>query len=128
MQLFSVSELSLSLYGQVTSSCLELVSCLFLPRLQSGMNLQICFVNDSSSDKDSDADDSKTETSLDTPLSPMVSPRPPGKPSPSLSWLFGLYSFGTQEQPFLGGKGSILGIACFENLTMTDIKTKVMTQ
>lgn len=42
------------------------------PRLQSGMNLQICFVNDSSSDKDSDGDDSKTETSLDTPLSPMV--------------------------------------------------------
>lgn len=42
-------------------------------RLQSGMNLQICFVNDSGSDKDSDADDSKTETSLDTPLSPMVS-------------------------------------------------------
>ncbi|NXM07237.1 SCHI1 protein, partial [Tyrannus savana] len=41
------------------------------PRLQSGMNLQICFVNDSGSDKDSDADDSKTETSLDTPLSPM---------------------------------------------------------
>uniref|UniRef100_A0A8D3ALP0 Schwannomin interacting protein 1 n=1 Tax=Scophthalmus maximus TaxID=52904 RepID=A0A8D3ALP0_SCOMX len=40
-------------------------------RLQSGMNLQICFVNDSGSDKDSDADDSKTETSLDTPLSPM---------------------------------------------------------
>ncbi|XP_054980893.1 schwannomin-interacting protein 1 isoform X1 [Sorex araneus] len=40
-------------------------------RLQSGMNLQICFVNDSSSDKDSDADDSKTETSVDTPLSPM---------------------------------------------------------
>uniref|UniRef100_A0A3B3S9B7 Schwannomin interacting protein 1 n=1 Tax=Paramormyrops kingsleyae TaxID=1676925 RepID=A0A3B3S9B7_9TELE len=40
-------------------------------RLQSGMNLQICFVNDSSSDKDSDGDDSKTETSLDTPLSPM---------------------------------------------------------
>ncbi|CAB1347796.1 unnamed protein product, partial [Coregonus sp. 'balchen'] len=37
----------------------------------SGMNLQICFVNDSGSDKDSDADDSKTETSLDTPLSPM---------------------------------------------------------
>lgn len=36
------------------------------------MNLQICFVNDSGSDKDSDADDSKTETSLDTPLSPMV--------------------------------------------------------
>lgn len=48
--------------------------CLFLPSLQSGMNLQICFVNDSGSDKDSDADDSKTETSLDTPLSPMVSP------------------------------------------------------
>ncbi|XP_017163769.1 schwannomin-interacting protein 1 isoform X2 [Poecilia reticulata] len=41
-------------------------------RLQSGMNLQICFVNDSGSDKDSDADDSKTETSLDTPLSPML--------------------------------------------------------
>ncbi|XP_043347845.1 schwannomin-interacting protein 1 isoform X2 [Dermochelys coriacea] len=40
-------------------------------RLQSGMNLQICFVNDSGSDKDSDADDSKTETSLDTPLSPL---------------------------------------------------------
>ncbi|KAM4769484.1 IQCJ-SCHIP1 readthrough transcript protein isoform 1-T1 [Cyanocitta cristata] len=40
-------------------------------RLQSGMNLQICFVNDSGSDKDSDGDDSKTETSLDTPLSPM---------------------------------------------------------
>ncbi|XP_038673140.1 schwannomin-interacting protein 1 isoform X3 [Scyliorhinus canicula] len=40
-------------------------------RLQSGMNLQICFVNDSGSDKDSDVDDSKTETSLDTPLSPM---------------------------------------------------------
>lgn len=40
-------------------------------RLQSGMNLQICFVNDSGSDKDSDADDSRTETSLDTPLSPM---------------------------------------------------------
>lgn len=39
------------------------------------MNLQICFVNDSGSDKDSDADDSKTETSLDTPLSPMVRPR-----------------------------------------------------
>ncbi|KAF5910499.1 hypothetical protein HPG69_013349 [Diceros bicornis minor] len=36
------------------------------------MNLQICFVNDSGSDKDSDADDSKTETSLDTPLSPMI--------------------------------------------------------
>lgn len=44
----------------------------FPHRLQSGMNLQICFVNDSGSDKDSDADDSKTETSLDTPLSPMV--------------------------------------------------------
>uniref|UniRef100_A0A8C0U5X0 Schwannomin interacting protein 1 n=1 Tax=Cyanistes caeruleus TaxID=156563 RepID=A0A8C0U5X0_CYACU len=40
-------------------------------RLQSGMNLQICFVNDSGSDKDSDGDDSKTETSLDTPLSPL---------------------------------------------------------
>ncbi|XP_015228710.1 schwannomin-interacting protein 1-like isoform X2 [Cyprinodon tularosa] len=41
-------------------------------RLQSGVNLQVCFVNDSSSDKDSDAEDSRTETetSLDTP-SPM---------------------------------------------------------
>lgn len=36
------------------------------------MNLQVCFVNDSSSDKDSDAEDSRTETSLDTPLSPVV--------------------------------------------------------
>lgn len=42
------------------------------PRLQSGMNLQVCFVNDSSSDKDSDAEDTRTETSLDTPLSPVV--------------------------------------------------------
>lgn len=41
-------------------------------RLQSGVNLQVCFVNDSSSDKDSDAEDSRTETSLDTPLSPVV--------------------------------------------------------
>ncbi|KAI4903668.1 hypothetical protein NFI96_015005 [Prochilodus magdalenae] len=40
-------------------------------RLQNGVNLQMCFVNDSSSDKDSDAEDSRTETSLDTPLSPM---------------------------------------------------------
>ncbi|CAN0302227.1 unnamed protein product [Lampetra planeri] len=41
-------------------------------RLQSGMNLQICFVNDSGSDKDSDADDSsKTDASPDTPLSPV---------------------------------------------------------
>ncbi|KAF3699329.1 Schwannomin-interacting protein 1 [Channa argus] len=40
-------------------------------RLQSEVNLQMCFVNDSSSDKDSDAEDSRTETSLDTPLSPM---------------------------------------------------------
>uniref|UniRef100_H3DCQ8 Schwannomin interacting protein 1 n=1 Tax=Tetraodon nigroviridis TaxID=99883 RepID=H3DCQ8_TETNG len=38
---------------------------------QSGVNLQVCFVNDSSSDKDSDAEDSRTETSLDTPLSPV---------------------------------------------------------
>jgi len=44
----------------------------FPPRLQSGVNLQVCFVNDSSSDKDSDAEDSRTETSLDTPLSPVV--------------------------------------------------------
>lgn len=36
------------------------------------MNLQVCFVNDSSSDKDSDAEDTRTETSLDTPLSPVV--------------------------------------------------------
>ncbi|XP_070775543.1 schwannomin-interacting protein 1-like isoform X2 [Enoplosus armatus] len=41
-------------------------------RLQSGVNLQVCFVNDSSSDKDSDAEDSRTETSLDTPLSPVL--------------------------------------------------------
>ncbi|XP_028283641.1 schwannomin-interacting protein 1-like isoform X2 [Parambassis ranga] len=41
-------------------------------RLQTGVNLQVCFVNDSSSsDKDSDAEDSRTETSLDTPLSPV---------------------------------------------------------
>ncbi|CAL8344452.1 unnamed protein product [Merluccius merluccius] len=41
-------------------------------RLQGGVNLQVCFLNDSSSsDKDSDAEDSRTETSLDTPLSPM---------------------------------------------------------
>lgn len=53
----------------VPSPCCHLS---FPRRLQSGMNLQICFVNDSGSDKDSDADDSKTETSLDTPLSPMV--------------------------------------------------------
>ncbi|XP_067109761.1 schwannomin-interacting protein 1-like [Osmerus mordax] len=36
-------------------------------RLQAGVNLQVCYVNDSSSDKDSDAE----ETSLDTPLSPL---------------------------------------------------------
>ncbi|KAF7705926.1 schwannomin-interacting protein 1 [Silurus meridionalis] len=41
------------------------------PRFQNGVNLQVCFVNDSSSDKDSDAEDSRTETSLDTPLSPV---------------------------------------------------------
>uniref|UniRef100_A0A674MCS7 Schwannomin interacting protein 1 n=1 Tax=Takifugu rubripes TaxID=31033 RepID=A0A674MCS7_TAKRU len=40
-------------------------------RQQSGVNLQVCFINDSSSDKDSDAEDSRTETSLDTPLSPV---------------------------------------------------------
>ncbi|KAJ8274186.1 hypothetical protein COCON_G00088110 [Conger conger] len=40
-------------------------------RQQNGPNLQICFVNDSGSDKDSDVEDSRTETSLDTPLSPM---------------------------------------------------------
>lgn len=106
MQRFSVSKLSLSLYGQVTSSCLEFVSCLFLPRLQSGMNLQICFVNDSSSDKDSDADDSKTETSLDTPLSPMVSPHG-YRLSHRLPLFPGCWActlIGTQEQPFPGRK------------------------
>ncbi|XP_060777274.1 schwannomin-interacting protein 1 [Neoarius graeffei] len=41
------------------------------PRVPNGVNLQVCFVNDSSSDKDSDAEDSRTETSLDTPLSPV---------------------------------------------------------
>ncbi|XP_061696025.1 schwannomin-interacting protein 1 isoform X1 [Syngnathoides biaculeatus] len=40
-------------------------------RFHGGVNLQVCFVNDSSSDKDSDAEDSRTETSLDTPLSPV---------------------------------------------------------
>lgn len=44
-------------------------------RLHAGVNLQVCFVNDSSSDKDSDAEDSRTETSLDTPLSPVVRSR-----------------------------------------------------
>ncbi|XP_054031571.1 schwannomin-interacting protein 1 isoform X1 [Dryobates pubescens] len=53
------------------SSCSKSGKPSLSSRLQSGMNLQICFVNDSGSDKDSDADDSKTETSLDTPLSPM---------------------------------------------------------
>ncbi|KAL0966621.1 hypothetical protein UPYG_G00297540 [Umbra pygmaea] len=43
----------------------------FGSRPQSSVNLQVCFVNDSSSDKDSDAEDSRTETSLDTPLSPV---------------------------------------------------------
>lgn len=75
------------------------VFCLLVPRLQSGMNLQICFVNDSGSDKDSDADDSKTETSLDTPLSPMVSPdayqpAPSGLPSSA----FSCFSAVNQEQ------------------------------
>ena len=42
-------------------------------RLQGGVNLQVCLLNDSSSsDKDSDAEDCRTETSLDTPLSPLV--------------------------------------------------------
>lgn len=54
---------------------MRIVLLLCCHRLQSGMNLQICFVNDSGSDKDSDADDSRTETSLDTPLSPMVTTR-----------------------------------------------------
>ncbi|XP_052471889.1 IQCJ-SCHIP1 readthrough transcript protein isoform X1 [Carassius gibelio] len=55
----------------VYSSCSKSGKPSLSSRLQSGMNLQICFVNDSGSDKDSDADDSRTETSLDTPLSPM---------------------------------------------------------
>ncbi|XP_058655490.1 schwannomin-interacting protein 1 isoform X1 [Onychostoma macrolepis] len=55
----------------IYSSCSKSGKPSLSSRLQSGMNLQICFVNDSGSDKDSDADDSKTETSLDTPLSPM---------------------------------------------------------
>lgn len=52
-----------------------LFGCVFPVRKPSGgggVNLQVCFVNDSSSDKDSDAEDSRTETSLDTPLSPVV--------------------------------------------------------
>ncbi|KAI1883295.1 hypothetical protein AGOR_G00243730 [Albula goreensis] len=63
------------LYSNCTPSTKPCVSSRTKPcvssRLQNSMNLQICFVNDSSSDKDSDADDSRTETSLDTPLSPM---------------------------------------------------------
>ncbi|XP_043114784.1 schwannomin-interacting protein 1 isoform X2 [Puntigrus tetrazona] len=55
----------------IYSSCSKSGKPSLSSRLQSGMNLQICFDNDSGSDKDSDADDSKTETSLDTPLSPM---------------------------------------------------------
>lgn len=54
-------------------SALSLLLFVCFPlRRQSGVNLQVCFVNDSSSDKDSDAEDSRTETSLDTPLSPVV--------------------------------------------------------
>ncbi|XP_076430336.1 schwannomin-interacting protein 1 isoform X5 [Peromyscus maniculatus bairdii] len=65
-------EASLTMAPESTPAVAKAGSPAFPPgELQSGMNLQICFVNDSSSDKDSDADDSKTETSLDTPLSPM---------------------------------------------------------
>lgn len=77
---------------------MELVSCFLLPSLQSGMNLQICFVNDSGSDKDSDADDSKTETSLDTPLSPMVSPEAATEAQSVLSWSFSFFSVVSQKQ------------------------------
>ena len=70
---------------------------LLLPSLQSGMNLQICFVNDSGSDKDSDADDSKTETSLDTPLSPMVSLRAATEVQSVLSWSLSFSSVVDQE-------------------------------
>lgn len=57
----------------MTKILFSCVSCLcpFL-RLQSEVNLQVCFVNGSNSDKDSDAEDCRTETSLDTPLSPVV--------------------------------------------------------
>ncbi|XP_070947278.1 schwannomin-interacting protein 1 isoform X10 [Macaca nemestrina] len=65
-------EASLMMAQEFIPAVAKVGSQAFLPgELQSGMNLQICFVNDSGSDKDSDADDSKTETSLDTPLSPM---------------------------------------------------------
>jgi hypothetical protein len=64
------------------------------------MNLQICFVNDSGSDKDSDADDSKTETSLDTPLSPMVSPHGSQLQLACAFWLFCFCSIVNQEQTF----------------------------
>lgn len=107
----------------VTNSWVELVSCLLLPSLQSGMNLQICFVNDSGSDKDSDADDSKTETSLDTPLSPMVSPPPLELcvcvwfPGPSASFFVV-----SQEKTWQRFKKKcllpFLDIACSSNLTV----------
>ena len=71
---------------------------MLLPSLQSGMNLQICFVNDSGSDKDSDADDSKTETSLDTPLSPMVSLRAATEVQTVLSCSLSFFSVADQEQ------------------------------
>lgn len=59
------------------SDCRSIFTIMIFPvrsslRLHTGANLQVCFVNDSSSDKDSDAEDSRTETSLDTPLSPVV--------------------------------------------------------
>uniref|UniRef100_A0A8C4WY62 Schwannomin interacting protein 1 C-terminal domain-containing protein n=3 Tax=Eptatretus burgeri TaxID=7764 RepID=A0A8C4WY62_EPTBU len=49
-------------------------------RLQSGMNLQICFVNDSGSDKESDGDESSKVDS-----SPMTPPSPISKQSSSYS-------------------------------------------
>ena len=73
---------------------------MLVPSLQSGMNLQICFVNDSGSDKDSDADDSKTETSLDTPLSPMVSPKAATEAQSVLSWPSSFFSVVSQKQTF----------------------------
>lgn len=77
---------------------LKSLSSLLLSSLQSGMNLQICFVNDSGSDKDSDADDSKTETSLDTPLSPMVSPKAAIEAQNVLSWASAFFSHVSQEE------------------------------
>uniref|UniRef100_A0AAY4AAN9 Schwannomin interacting protein 1 C-terminal domain-containing protein n=1 Tax=Denticeps clupeoides TaxID=299321 RepID=A0AAY4AAN9_9TELE len=60
-----------SFYDEAPVICTGSNKSSFSSRLQNGVNLQMCFVNDSSSDKDSDAEDSRTETSLDTPLSPL---------------------------------------------------------